>query len=112
MQQYWKMMNTLSKLQANWGDKADSYDCYAWMRLYDPESRWECYVYAIDPLNEQGAKVCVYNGTWVFSQVNLDEMMVSFVCENGRAPRHDLDFKGKHLKNILKGYQPEVIDGC
>lgn len=40
---------TLQKLRESWGDKAEAMQCYAELRLYDPSSSWVCYVYAVNP---------------------------------------------------------------
>ncbi len=37
------------KLIANWGEKADSLHCFAEVRVYDPLSSWECYIFALNP---------------------------------------------------------------
>lgn len=39
----------IEKLNANWGERADSMACYAEVRIYDPSSYWECYIYALNP---------------------------------------------------------------
>ncbi len=43
----------IEQLKANWGDKADSLDCYAWVELFDPISNWECYLYALNPEDDE-----------------------------------------------------------
>ena len=37
------------KLLKNWGDKASSMACMAEVRVYDPLSLWECYIFALNP---------------------------------------------------------------
>lgn len=39
----------IEKLTANWGEKADSMACFAEVRVYDPLSFWECYIFALNP---------------------------------------------------------------
>jgi len=41
--------NQIERLTSNWGDKSDSMDCFAEVRVYDPLSSWECYIYALNP---------------------------------------------------------------
>lgn len=35
-------------LKSNWGDKACALDCYAEVKLIDPLSSWQCYLFAMD----------------------------------------------------------------
>ncbi len=44
--------NQKQKLLSNWGDKAESMACMAEVRVYDPISSWECYLYAMNPEDE------------------------------------------------------------
>lgn len=39
----------MQKLQSNWGDLADALECNAEVRVYDPHSSWQCYIYAQNP---------------------------------------------------------------
>ena len=47
------------RLKANWGEKADSLACYAEVRVYDPLSPWECYLYAMNPEDEDEVETIV-----------------------------------------------------
>lgn len=62
------MLNTLkltadqkTKLKSAWHNHADSLDCMAAMRVYDPCSKWECYIYAMNPEDEDEIQ-CIING--------------------------------------------------
>lgn len=44
--------NQKQKLMSSWGDKADALACLAEIRLYDPLSFWQCYLYALNPEDE------------------------------------------------------------
>jgi len=44
--------NQTEKLKQNWGEKAESMSCRAEVRLYDPKSPWQSYIYAMNPENE------------------------------------------------------------
>ena len=44
-----------NRLKSNWGDQASSMNCLAEVRVYDPLSAWECYIYALNP--EDGDEV-------------------------------------------------------
>ena len=57
----------MEKLKANWGEKAEGMTCLAEVRLYDPLSDWQCYIYAINPQN-------------------IDEIMCLISCGKGLTP--------------------------
>jgi len=40
----------------NWGDKAEAMDCYCEIKFIEPNSGWACYVYAMDPNDEDSIK--------------------------------------------------------
>lgn len=46
------MNDAIERLKRSWGSIAESMQCYAELRYYDPVSTWECYVYAVDPSDE------------------------------------------------------------
>ncbi len=47
------------KLKTNWGEKADALDCLAYVRVFDPLSPWQCYVYALNPDDEDEVECIV-----------------------------------------------------
>ncbi len=50
----WVVLNkqTIDKLKSSWGDKATSMACMAEVRVYDPLSSWECFIFAMNPEDE------------------------------------------------------------
>jgi len=58
------MLNSaqIDKLKANWGQKADSLACYAEVRVYDPLSFWECYIFAMNPEDDDEIECIVKVG--------------------------------------------------
>lgn len=97
-----QIFQKVKKLQENWGDRADSLDCKAEIRAYDTGSRWECYIYAIDPENRDTAKVLLNNGEPILTEVNLDELEKTVEAETGRVPKMDMNFVPTPLKKLLK----------
>jgi len=51
--------HSIKRLKNNWGEKADSLHCLAEIRLYDPQSTWECYLYALNPEDEDEVRCIV-----------------------------------------------------
>lgn len=92
-------------LEKNWGDRADYLDCFACMLIYDTESRWQCYVYARNPMDNDEARVLINNGfdSWSYEDVNLPELINAYCANTGRNPLVDLNFRPKHLKHIHQG---------
>ena len=40
------------KLMKNWGEKADAFACKCECRIYDPASKWQWFIFAQDPFDE------------------------------------------------------------
>ncbi len=39
----------MQRLKDNWGEKADAMECYAEVKFIDTMSPWCCYIYALNP---------------------------------------------------------------
>lgn len=50
------------RLKANWGESADSLNCFAEAKLYDPLSSWACYLLALDE-SELNVYCIIYTNT-------------------------------------------------
>ncbi len=48
------------KLLTNWGDRAESMACKAEVKLHDPLSGYECYIYALNPADQDEIS-CIIN---------------------------------------------------
>lgn len=59
------------RLQENWGEKADALACNAEVRLYDPMSAWECYIYAQNPENDDEVMCIISTGK--NSEISIEE---------------------------------------
>lgn len=53
-----------NRLKSSWGDKAESMNCYVEVRVFDPRSSWECYIYAMNPEDEDEI-CCIIKGFFV-----------------------------------------------
>ena len=88
----------------NWGDRAESLACNAIVRLYDPLSKWECYLYAMNPQDENdvlvilrnGLGVCVLNETWTMNELD------ALFNEHGEGIGVDESYRPRSIESILK----------
>lgn len=48
-------------LMENWGDKANAMECFAEVKYIDPNSCWSCYIYAMNP-NDDNEIMCIIDG--------------------------------------------------
>ncbi len=93
--------NQITKLKSNWGDKADSMSCMAEVRIYDPLSSWECYIYAMNP-NDEDEVCCFFKGFFINTSIwSLREI---FSCYNsiGEKPTIDQEFRPRQLNELYK----------
>lgn len=91
----------IKRLVANWGERADALDCNAEARIYDPMSKWECYIYALEP-TEQDEIACIINGetveltTWMLADLR------TVFNSLGEGPQNDLGFIPIRITRLLK----------
>lgn len=89
------------KLMKSWGEKADSMACLAEVRVFDPLSSWECYIYAINPDDEDEIS-CIINGfelevsTW-----SMKSLEASF-NEHGEHPIIDKEYRPRQAVDLFK----------
>ena len=91
--------STIAKLKANWGDKAEALDCKAELRVYDPLSRWVCYIFAMNPANENEIKVLVS------LRPNMQPMMLECTLDDINL-RYNQD--GEHME-VDAEYRPRDV---
>ena len=90
--------NHIEQLLLNW-DRKDLL-CRAELRYFDPKSKWECFIYAINPSDEDEMK-CFITGEestieeWKFSE------MAKLYNQDGESPIIDLNFRPRSLATIL-----------
>lgn len=88
-------------LMNNWGEKADSMACLAEVRVYDPLSSWECYIYAMNPEDEDEI-ACIIAGfevevcDWRLSELN------SVFNETGDTPELDTEYRPRRAAELFK----------
>lgn len=93
------------KLKANWGEKAEGLGCKAEVRVYDPLSSWECFIYAMNPQDEDMIS-CLING---FTLEIIEEWSMSQLTKlynrEGEHPIVDTEFRPKSVYQIFKQFR-------
>lgn len=100
------MINHIIKkrLIENWGSKADSMTCRAEVRYYDPLSTWQCYVYAMNPEDENSIQCVVShrkNERPVCMDWTIKELERAY-NEHGEGVEIDHEFRSREIGYILK----------
>lgn len=98
------------KLKHNWGEKAEAMNCQAEVRFYDPLSAWECYVFALNPENEDEI-ACLVNGFYVeVCDWRLSELAKHYNTE-GEHPMFDQEYRPRNVAQLFKKLsEGEVYD--
>ena len=92
------------KLKNQWGDKADALACFAQVRVYDSLSDWQCYIFAVNPENENEIQCLISGGKnlepivtpWSMYELSL------LYNSNGDGVLVDYDFRPREVAIILK----------
>jgi len=88
-------------LKKQWGDIADSLDCYAEVKFIDPQSSWACYVYAMNPENEDEIMCLIVGRVIETCQWTLTELFREY-NSHGEHPVIDTDYRRIKLRSIFK----------
>ena len=89
------------KLKASWGEKADCLAATAELRVYDPLSCWECYIFAMNP-EDQDEIACILHGFTVeVCNWRLSELSNHF-NEEGERPVFDRQYRPRKAETILR----------
>ena len=98
------------KLKANWGEKASSMACMAEVRVYDPLSPWECYIYAMNP-DDEDEICCIIKGFFVeVCEWRLSELASHFNA-HGEAPEVDKEYRPRRAAELFKKLsEPELYE--
>ncbi len=90
-----------SKLLKNWGEKASSMACRAEVRVYDPLSSWECYIYALNP-DDEDEICCIIKGFFVeVCDWRLSEIASRFNAD-GEGVQVDHEYRPRHAAELFK----------
>lgn len=90
-----------NKLKANWGERADCLACNAEVRIFDPLSAWECYLYAMNPHDEDEI-ACILNGCFVsINRWSVKELQAVY-NSSGLPPIIDCDYRPLQAQELYK----------
>ncbi len=89
-------------LKANWGDRAESMNCYAELKFIDEFSNWACYVFAMNPDNEDEI-YCLLTRDFLIQPVrwSLQEIYEAYNYE-GEHPQIDKEFRRIRVAELFK----------
>jgi hypothetical protein len=89
------------KLKASWGEKASSMACMAEVKVYDPLSPWACYIYALNP-DDEDEICCIIKGFVIEAcEWRLSELARRFNCE-GEGVQIDHSFRPQLASKLFK----------
>lgn len=89
-------------LKKNWGEKANTLNCFAEVKLIDPLSSWCCYIFAMDQ-NEEMIQCVLYSdaiGVEVYTQCIYD--IYSMYNEEGEHPVIDTEYRRIRVTELLR----------
>lgn len=90
------------KLKQNWGEKAETLNCYAEVKLIDPLSSWACYIFAMHK-DEEIIHCLLYSdaiGVEIYTQCMQN--IQSMYNEEGEHPIVDEEFRRTRVVDLLK----------
>lgn len=96
--------NQKQKLIQNWGDKAESMSCHAEVRVYDPISSWECYLYAMNPENEDEI-MCLTKtskGDEAVTEYSSINWIQGLFNEHGEGVEVDTEYRPRRTAELFK----------
>ncbi len=102
------MPSVIESLKRNWGDKAIAMNCYVEVKYTLSDSRWACYIYAMDP-EEPDKILCILKErghvqalTW-----SLKDLEDTFDM-NGENPVMDHEFRRIRASELFKKLSEEI----
>lgn len=91
-------------LKSNWGDKTDSLECKAIVRLFCDKSKWECYIISMNP-DDEDEIMCLtkpFDDDYAFVEPwSLQEISLLYNLE-GEFVRSDKEFVPRYVKYLIK----------
>ena len=89
-------------LKKNWGEKANTLNCFAEVKLIDPLSSWCCYIFAMDE-SEEVVHCLMYSdmiGVEIYTQCMYD--IQAMYNEEGEHPIVDKEYRRTRVTELLK----------
>jgi len=88
-------------LKGNWGEKADALNCYAEIKFIDPLSDWACYIFALNPNDENEIDCLIKGQTIELCKWSLIDLGNCFNSE-GERPKIDTEFRRTRASQLFK----------
>lgn len=90
------------KLKSSWGDKSLAMDCFAEVRLYDDLSPWECYIFAMNPQDENEISCLIHDiGLSILESFSMDYIL-SYYNSEGEGVKVDHEYRPRLISEIYK----------
>lgn len=90
------------ELKKNWGDRADALQCYCEVKYQDPISSWSCFIYAMNPDNEDEI-CCLIMDKQDIEVIKWNVMsLMSTYNRYGEYPVIDKEFRRIHAAVLYK----------
>lgn len=89
-------------LKKNWGEKAETLNCYAEVKLIDSLSSWACYIFAMDK-DEEVIQCLLYSdaiGPEIYTQCISD--IYAMYNEEGEHPVIDTEYRRMRVTELLR----------
>ena len=89
-------------LKKNWGERANTLNCFAEVKFIDPLSSWACYIFAMDE-SEEMIHCLLYSdaiGVEIDTQYMYD--IQSMYNEEGQHPIMDSEYRRTKVTELLK----------
>lgn len=89
------------KLLANWGEKAEAMACKAEVKLHDRLSEYECYIYALNP-DDEDEILCIINGIDLeVTSWRISDLATRFNAD-GEGLSQDREYKPRMAAQLFK----------
>ena len=96
-------------LMNNWGEKAMSLACRAEIRFFDPLSPWECYIYAMNPENEDEVSCLIKGFTAEIDENCSLKYILSQYNSEGNPPEIDYEYRPTSASQLFKNMCEDVL---
>lgn len=87
-------------LKKNWGEKANALDCYAEVKFFDPLSDWKCYIFGLNPNDEDEIACIVISEQIEVGKWSLKELYLTYNRE-GEHPIIDQEYRRTRASELL-----------
>lgn len=94
--------NLKERLKQNWGEKAETLNCYAEVKLIDPLSSWACYIFGMDN-DERLINCLLYTdamGVEIYTHYIAD--IYGMYNEEGESPVIDTEYRRTRVNELLR----------